>query len=155
MPAFHALATENDAMRWDFFVRHYEDEAQQRRDPKYVAEYNGKPVDGIWYPRAGALGGCTAHNAMIFVYPHNADWNAAGRPHRRSLVARRAHARVLRAARELPAPARPAVLQQARDEPEPPRLGRMAAHREGRAGAKPSATAQVRKTLARRRSASG
>ena len=27
------------------------------------------------YPRAGTLGGCTAHNAMIFVYPHNADWN--------------------------------------------------------------------------------
>ncbi len=27
------------------------------------------------YPRAGTLGGCTAHNAMILVYPHNADWN--------------------------------------------------------------------------------
>ncbi|UGA39617.1 GMC family oxidoreductase N-terminal domain-containing protein [Chromobacterium haemolyticum] len=27
------------------------------------------------YPRAGALGGCTAHNAMITVYPHNADWD--------------------------------------------------------------------------------
>ena len=25
--------------------------------------------------RAGTLGGCTAHNAMIFVYPHNADWD--------------------------------------------------------------------------------
>ena len=27
------------------------------------------------YPRAAALGGCTAHNAMIFVYPHDADWD--------------------------------------------------------------------------------
>ena len=25
VPAFHSLATENEAMRWDFFVRHYKD----------------------------------------------------------------------------------------------------------------------------------
>ena len=36
---------------------------------------DGKAVDGVLYPRAGTLGGCTAHNAMILVYPHNADWN--------------------------------------------------------------------------------
>src|SRR5262245_46800295 len=76
VPAFHGMATENDAIRWDFLVRHYDDAVQQQRDHKYVAEYRGKRVDGILYPRAGALGGCTAHNAMIFVYPHNADWNA-------------------------------------------------------------------------------
>ena len=34
-----------------------------------------RPLDGVLYPRAGALGGCTAHSAMIFLYPHNADWN--------------------------------------------------------------------------------
>jgi choline dehydrogenase len=76
VPAFHALATENDAIKWDFFVRHFSDAKQQQKDDKYVASHGGKPVDGIWYPRSGALGGCTAHNAMIFVYPHNADWNA-------------------------------------------------------------------------------
>ncbi len=75
VPAFHALASENDAMRWDFFVRHYADAGRQRRDPKYYATWKGEPVDGVLYPRAGTLGGCTAHNAMIFVYPHNADWN--------------------------------------------------------------------------------
>ncbi len=53
-------------MRWDFFVRHYADRAQQARDPKFVAEQ-----DGVWYPRAGTLGGCTAHNAMIFICPSN------------------------------------------------------------------------------------
>ena len=74
VPAFHASCSENDALRWDFFVRHYEDEALQRRDPKYVSKYNGRPVDGVLYPRAGTLGGCTAHNAMIFVYPHDSDW---------------------------------------------------------------------------------
>ena len=69
VPAFHPFATENAAMRWDFFVRHYGNSAQQRRDPKFVAG-----EDGIWYPRAGTLGGCTAHNAMIFVAPSNQDW---------------------------------------------------------------------------------
>ena len=75
VPAFHAMATENDAMRWDFFVRHYADRATQARDPKYRDKVDGKTVDGVLYPRAGALGGCTAHSAMIFLYPHNADWN--------------------------------------------------------------------------------
>ncbi len=75
VPAFHGFASENDAMRWDFFVRHYADEAMQVRDPKYVRDYRGQQVDGILYPRSGTLGGCTAHNAMILVYPHNADWD--------------------------------------------------------------------------------
>src|SRR5215212_3202773 len=75
VPAFHAFASENEAMKWDFFVRHYTDDQLQRLDPKYSAEYGGKPVDGVLYPRAGTLGGCTAHNAMILIYPHNADWD--------------------------------------------------------------------------------
>jgi choline dehydrogenase len=75
VPSFHGFASENDAMRWDFFVRHYTSEARQEKDPKYVRVYRGQPVNGILYPRAGTLGGCTAHNAMIFVYPHNADWD--------------------------------------------------------------------------------
>ena len=75
VPAFHAFASENNAISWDFFVRHYKDEQLQRRDPKFVEMHGGSRVDGIFYPRAGTLGGCTAHNAMIFVYPHNADWD--------------------------------------------------------------------------------
>ena len=75
VPAFHAFASENDAMKWDYFVRHYADLETQKLDPKYSAEYDGRAVDGVLYPRAGTLGGCTAHNAMILVYPHNADWD--------------------------------------------------------------------------------
>jgi choline dehydrogenase len=75
VPSFHGFASENDAMRWSFFVRHYASEEAQARDPKYVRDYQGEPVNGILYPRAGTLGGCTAHNAMILVYPHNADWD--------------------------------------------------------------------------------
>jgi choline dehydrogenase len=74
VPAFHGLATEDKAMRWDYFVQHYTDEARQKEDSKY--DEAGK---GIWYPRAGTLGGCTAHNAMITVYPHNSDWDGIAR----------------------------------------------------------------------------
>ncbi len=70
VPAFHAFASENPALRWDFFVRHYADERRQLKDSKYSAEQGG-----VLYPRAGTLGGCTAHNAMIFVYPQNQDWD--------------------------------------------------------------------------------
>src|SRR5262249_40900083 len=69
VPAFHGLATEDPELSWDFFVRHYQDEAQQARDTKYVPDRKG-----ILYPRAATLGGCTAHNAMITIYPHNSDW---------------------------------------------------------------------------------
>jgi choline dehydrogenase len=70
VPAFHPFATEDPAMRWDYFVRHYADLAQQKRDCKFVERQQG-----VWYPRAGTLGGCTAHNAMIFVAPSPSDWN--------------------------------------------------------------------------------
>jgi choline dehydrogenase-like flavoprotein len=69
VPAFHTFACENAAMSWNFQVRHYADEAQQARDPKYTAH------QGVLYPRAAALGGCTAHNAMIFMLPHDSDWD--------------------------------------------------------------------------------
>jgi choline dehydrogenase-like flavoprotein len=79
VPSFHGFASENDAMRWDFFVRHYASDEMQQKDPKYRKEHRGSPVDGVLYPRAGTLGGCTAHNAMILVYPHNADWDGIAR----------------------------------------------------------------------------
>jgi choline dehydrogenase len=75
VPVFHGFASENDAIKWDFFVRHYEDTQFQRQDEKYREFWKGERVDGVLYPRASALGGCTAHNAMILVYPHNADWD--------------------------------------------------------------------------------
>jgi choline dehydrogenase-like flavoprotein len=75
VPVFHAFASENDAMKWDFFVRHYASDERQRRDPKYRETWDGQRVDGVLYPRAGCLGGCTAHNAQITVYPHSADWD--------------------------------------------------------------------------------
>jgi choline dehydrogenase-like flavoprotein len=75
VPVFHALSTENEALRWDYWVRHYGADALQKRDQKYRESWAGEHVDGVLYPRAGCLGGCTAHNAMITVYPHNQDWD--------------------------------------------------------------------------------
>ncbi len=79
VPAFHMFASENPAMGWSFFVRHYADDARQRLDEKYCVECDGRRVDGVLYPRAGTLGGCTAHNAMILMYPHNSDWDMLAR----------------------------------------------------------------------------
>src|SRR5215469_7818515 len=41
VPCFHALASENRAISWDFFVRHYADEDRQRKDGKYVVDRGG------------------------------------------------------------------------------------------------------------------
>lgn len=70
VPGFHAAATEDKVQRWDYFVRHYADRGQQAKDEKFLPDR-----DGVLYPRAGTLGGCTAHNAMITVCPHNSDWD--------------------------------------------------------------------------------
>jgi choline dehydrogenase-like flavoprotein len=70
VPAFHPFATESAGMRWDFFVRHYDNQVQQEKDPKFSPAHNG-----VWYPRAGTLGGCTAHNALILTCPSNSDWD--------------------------------------------------------------------------------
>jgi len=70
VPVFHGLATEDEDLRWDYYVRHYASDEQQGRDSKFVQDRGG-----VLYPRAGTLGGCTAHNAMITVYPQNGDWD--------------------------------------------------------------------------------
>jgi choline dehydrogenase len=90
VPAFHAKSTEDPTMAWDYYVKHYADEERAKKDSKFTYQtkdgnlhvpYRAKadaPADakplGILYPRAATLGGCTAHNAMITVYPHDSDW---------------------------------------------------------------------------------
>lgn len=76
VPAFHPFASENDAIDWHFFVRHYPDLTQSERDPLFYKTWEGKPANGVLYPRASCLGGCTAHNAMITIAPPDADWDA-------------------------------------------------------------------------------
>jgi len=69
VPVLHAQSSEHPDISWEFFVKHFEDEARSERDEKYYPDKGG-----IFYPRAGTLGGCTQHHAMITVYPHHSDW---------------------------------------------------------------------------------
>lgn len=69
VPVLHAFASEHPDISWEFFTKHYADENRSKRDWKYRPEKGG-----VFYPRAGTLGGCTQHHAMITVYPHNSDW---------------------------------------------------------------------------------
>jgi len=68
VPVFHTYASEDPETSWEFFVQHYSQ--NPGRDKKYRADKGG-----IFYPRAGTLGGCTAHNAMVTVYGHASDWD--------------------------------------------------------------------------------
>ncbi|MEO8260235.1 MAG: GMC oxidoreductase [Acidobacteriota bacterium] len=78
VPIFHGLSTEFPECSWDYFVRHYTSDTLQRQDSKFVEREKGTGylVNGVWYPRAGTLGGCTAHNAMITITPQDRDWDA-------------------------------------------------------------------------------
>lgn len=70
VPIFNAACTEFEACAWSYFVNHYDDLEQARRDTKFDHEGGG-----VWYPRGGALGGCTVHNAMITITPQAIDWD--------------------------------------------------------------------------------
>ena len=78
VPAFHTQSTEHNDLAWKFYVKHYCKLERRRRDTRNYIDnelVDGKRRSGIFYPRAGTLGGCTAHHAMIFVAPHNSDWD--------------------------------------------------------------------------------
>jgi choline dehydrogenase len=68
VPAFQAFASENKAMSWNFWVHDFGDDAERRGRVKPA-------TPGVLYPRASTLGGCTAHNAMILIVPHDSDWD--------------------------------------------------------------------------------
>ncbi|CAO2647949.1 Nn.00g088710.m01.CDS01 [Neocucurbitaria sp. VM-36] len=86
VPAYNARVSEDPNLAWNFFVRHYADDKRQARDYKTTyqtpdgGEYTGlhppagSTMKGTLYPRTGSLGGCTAHNALIALYPHQSDF---------------------------------------------------------------------------------
>jgi choline dehydrogenase len=81
----HGAVQQSNTMKCDYFVRHYGNDAQQEKDSKMKWEkpngelyVGGNPTPdwtplGILYPRAGTLGGCSAHNALITILPHSSD----------------------------------------------------------------------------------
>lgn len=67
VPALNLRATTDPAVRWDYYVRHFDDEAAH--GSQWVPEHGG-----VLYPRASALGGCTSHHAMVSMYPNHSDF---------------------------------------------------------------------------------
>ena len=80
-------ATNDTKTRWDFWVENT-DNAVDRSKFKYTTYRNpdgsfyvgtspppGAVRLGIWYPRAGTLGGCAMHNGASANLPNDAVWN--------------------------------------------------------------------------------
>jgi choline dehydrogenase len=59
VPAFHSLSSEHRGLAWKFYIQHYADQNQQRRDKLNFLDnrkVDGAIRNGIFYPRAGTLG---------------------------------------------------------------------------------------------------
>ncbi|WP_025274202.1 GMC family oxidoreductase [Haloglycomyces albus] len=69
VPALHhKIGATDTEVRWDYYVRHYTDQELSESSSQWV---EGR---GVLYPRASTLGGCSAHHAMITMYPEPSDW---------------------------------------------------------------------------------
>lgn len=80
VPVLHAASTEHPDLAWRYFVRHYRSRppgvAQDSKWQDVTGDENDDhPQQGIFYPRASGVGGCTIHNAMITVLGPDADWD--------------------------------------------------------------------------------
>jgi choline dehydrogenase len=80
-------AANDEATRWDFWVKHSDDPVRDLKfkhntwDTGEGTFYVGldPPPEakllGIQYPRAGVLGGCAMHNGAVTTLPQDDDWN--------------------------------------------------------------------------------
>lgn len=100
VPAMNIASTEDWSMEWAYYIHKYDDTEEDKRDSKMVynttegkmwTSYNqtgnlGTPATsgdipegaeplGIYYPRTGALGGCSRHNALFSMQPYDMDWD--------------------------------------------------------------------------------
>ena len=72
VPFFTPFTSENPIIQWDYFVQHYANDQQALRDTKVVMTPDGPR---IWYPRVGAVGGCSIHSFLFAIYPSDSDWD--------------------------------------------------------------------------------
>ncbi|KAH7091519.1 hypothetical protein FB567DRAFT_577381 [Paraphoma chrysanthemicola] len=87
IPSLNSVAAETPPHSWSYFVEHFQNETQARRDPKYAyLRSNGSyyvgldpPADarplGILYPRGATLGGSAQVNAMNFAWAPDNEWD--------------------------------------------------------------------------------
>jgi choline dehydrogenase len=81
------IAANDPYTRWDFWSKHSDDPARELKfehmtwrqpDGEFYVGLEppaGSKQLGIWYPRAGTLGGCAMHNAGVSALPAEEDWN--------------------------------------------------------------------------------
>jgi len=81
------LANNDPVMRWDFFVKYSSDDAITNKfrhltwrttDGQFYVGTSppaGATKLGVYYPRAGTLGGCSTHNAMCAPINPDSDWD--------------------------------------------------------------------------------
>jgi choline dehydrogenase len=86
IPTFFPFGYTDTSLRWDFFVRNYDDESRTlrnnhltwlRADGSYYVGSDppsNATLLGLYYPRGGTLGGSSAVNAMGAVLPSDSDW---------------------------------------------------------------------------------
>ena len=85
VPVLHTVSTEHPDLAWRFFVEHYDSNGNGEpangipKDPKWYSPNAHNPEvpqqNGIFYPRASSVGGCTIHNAMITLAGPDSDWD--------------------------------------------------------------------------------
>ncbi|KAK7226786.1 hypothetical protein V2G26_014789 [Clonostachys chloroleuca] len=87
IPAFFGEAQWDESQGWWFYTKDYDDQEQRAKNSKTVwlkpdGQYwvglnppEGSKELGIWYPRAGTLGGCDTHNGGLTVRPSDWDWD--------------------------------------------------------------------------------
>lgn len=84
---FSTQAYNDPLARWDFFVKQSSDDATNAKYDHLVYKTTdgqfyvgtsppaGATRLGVYYPRAGTLGGCSTHNAGCSALPSNSDWD--------------------------------------------------------------------------------
>lgn len=82
VPLLHTETTEDPRHSLRFFVKHFDSDPDGSEDPKVYRPSQDQPIvgerkdeEGIFYPRAQGVGGCTIHNAMITVCGPPDDWD--------------------------------------------------------------------------------
>ncbi|KAK7755519.1 hypothetical protein SLS62_002451 [Diatrype stigma] len=87
IPAYVGEAQWDEEQGWWFYTKNYSNETEGAKSSKMVWEKpngdywigpnppEGSKQLGLWYPRAGTLGGCDTHNGGLTVRPSNWDWD--------------------------------------------------------------------------------
>ncbi|KAI1799622.1 putative GMC oxidoreductase [Daldinia bambusicola] len=87
IPAFIGEVQFDPVQSWEFYVKDYGNKTQAARNNKLVWKKpaggywvgqnppEGSTQLGVWYPRAGTLGGCDTYNGGITVRPSDWDWD--------------------------------------------------------------------------------